>query len=139
MLHTGIPALRTSADAVGRASPPLVAHVPVALSDDRRFVMAAGHQMLDFYAHVPFYANMFTNAGLPITSDHQAVSDDLVESLVISGSEATLSARFAELLAAGLDELMVSLVTTAGAGGGGGGGDDDDDEQARLAHLIGRL
>ena len=53
-------------------------------------------------------------------------------SLVVSGSEATVSARFTELLAAGLDELMVSLVTTAGAGG-------DDDEQARLAHLIGRL
>lgn len=136
LLRTGIPALRTSADAFGRASPPLVAHVPVALSDDRSFVLAAGHQMLDFYAHVPFYVNMFTNAGLPITSDHQAVSDDLVESLVVSGSEATVSARFAELLAAGLDELMVSLVPTAGAGGddGGGGG-----EQARLAHLIGRL
>ena len=87
LLRTGIPALRASADAVGRASPPLVAHVPVALSDDRRFVLAAGHQMLDFYAHVPFYANMFTNAGLPLTSDHQAVSDDLVESLVVSGNE----------------------------------------------------
>ena len=48
--------------------------------------------------------------------------------------KATVAARFTELLAAGLDELMVSLVPTAGAGG-----DDDDDEQARLMHLIGRL
>jgi hypothetical protein len=59
------------------------------------------------------------------------VSDDLVESLVISGNEATVAARLTELLAAGLDELMVSLVPTAGAGG--------DDEQERLTHLIGRL
>jgi F420-dependent oxidoreductase-like protein len=131
LLRTGIPALRASAAAVGRAAPPLVAYVPVALSKDRGAVLAAGHQILDFYATIPFYANMFTNAGLPSTSDQQAVSNDLVESLVISGNEAAVAARFTELLAAGLDELVVSLVPTTGAG--------DDDEHARLAHLIGRL
>ena len=131
LLRTGIPALRASAAAVGRAAPPLVAHVPVALSEDRGAVLAAGHQILDFYATIPFYANMFTNAGLPSTSDQQAVSNDLVDSLVISGNEAAVAARFTELLAAGLDELVVSLISTTGAG--------DDDEHARLAHLIGRL
>ena len=45
----------------------------------------------------------------------------------------TFAARLTELLEAGLDELMVSLVPTLGAG------DSDNDEQARLAHLIGRL
>lgn len=129
LLRTGIPALRTSAATVGRAAPPLVAHVPVALSEDRESVLAAGHQMLDFYAQIPFYANMFTNAGFPSTPN-QAMSDDLVESLVVSGTEAAVAARFTELLAAGLDELMVSLVPTS---------DDGDDELARLAHLIGRL
>jgi hypothetical protein len=72
---------------------------------------------------------------LPSTDDQQAVSDDLVKSLVISGNEAAVAARFTELLEAGLDEIMVSLVLTAAEGGD----DDDDDEQARLAHLIGRL
>jgi F420-dependent oxidoreductase-like protein len=138
LLRTGIPALRASASAAGRAAapPPLVAHVPVALSEDRDSVLAAGHQMLDFYATLPFYANMFTNAGLPPIPCQQAVSDDLVESLVVSGIEATVAARLTELLAAGVDELMVSLVPTAGAGGRD---DDDDVEHARLAHLIGRL
>ena len=69
--------------------------------------------MLDFYAKIPFYANMFSNAGFSLTSD-QAVPDALVNSLVISGNESTINARFAELLAAGLDELMVSLVPTTG-------------------------
>ena len=73
---------------------------------------------------------MFSNPGLPPTSDQQAVSDDLVE-LGISGNEATLAARFTELLAAGLDDLTVSLAPTADA--------VDDDEQARLTHSIGRL
>ena len=88
LLHTGIPALRTSAAAVGRSPPPLVAHVSVALSEDRNSVLAAGHQMLDFYAKIPFYANMFSNAGFQLTSD-QAIPDALVDNLVISGNEAT--------------------------------------------------
>ena len=106
--------------------------MPVALSEDRDSVFTGGHQMLDFYATIPFYANMFTNAGLPSTSDQKAVSDDFVESLVVSGNEAKVAARLTELLEAGMDELMVSLVATLGAG------DSDNDEQARLAHLIGR-
>ncbi len=43
LLRTGIPALRISASAVGRAAPSLVAYVPVALSEDRDPVLAAGH------------------------------------------------------------------------------------------------
>ena len=35
LLHTGLPALRTSAAAVGRSPPPLVAHVLVAITEDR--------------------------------------------------------------------------------------------------------
>ena len=98
LLRTGIPALRTSAAAVGRsAPPPLVAYISVALSEDRGSVLAAGHQMLDFYAKLPFYAKMFSDAGFPLTSDQTSVSDALVESLVISGNEATVAARFTEL------------------------------------------
>src|SRR5690242_9991462 len=132
LLHTGLPALRTSAAAVGRSPPPLVAHVLVAITEDRHAVLAAGHQMLDFYAKIPFYTNMFSNAGFSLTSD-QAIPDTLVDSLVISGNESIVAARLTELLAAGLDELMVSLVRTTCAG------DDDDDEQTRLMQLIGRL
>ena len=129
LLRTGIPALRTSAAAVGRSAPPLVAHISVALSEDRGSVLAAGHQMLDFYAKLPFYVKMFADAGFPLTSDQTSVPDALVDSLVISGNEATVAARFTELLAAGLDELNVALVPVTDAG----------DEQSRLMHLIGQL
>lgn len=43
--------------------------------------------MLDFYAKIPFYATMFSNAGFSSTSDQAAISDDLVDNLVISGNE----------------------------------------------------
>jgi F420-dependent oxidoreductase-like protein len=129
LVHTGIPALRSSAAAVGRSAPPLVAHVPVALSEDRVSVLSAGHRYLDFYAKIPFYANMFSNAGFQITTD-QKVSDALVDNLIISGNDAAVAARFNELLAAGLDELMISLVPITETG---------DDEQALFIHSIGRL
>jgi alkanesulfonate monooxygenase SsuD/methylene tetrahydromethanopterin reductase-like flavin-dependent oxidoreductase (luciferase family) len=130
LLRTGLPALRTAAAANGRsAPPPLVAHVPVALSQDRHSVMAAGHQLLDMYAKLPFYAKMFADAGFPLTAEQTTLSDGLVESLVVSGNEATVAARFTELLTEGLDELMVYLVPTK----------DAAEEQTRLMHSIGQL
>ena len=111
LINIGIPALRSSAAAAGRSAPILVAHVPVALSEDRASVLSAGHRFLDFYA--PFFANMFSNAGFQITSD-QKVSDALVDNLVISGNEEKVAARINELLSTGLDELMISPVPVTG-------------------------
>ena len=113
LLDTGIPTLRSSAAAVERSAPPLVAYVPVALSEDRNSVLSVGHRYLDFYPKIPFYANMFSNAGFQITSD-QMVPDVLVDNLVIFGNEATVAARLTELLGTGLDELMVLLVPVTG-------------------------
>jgi hypothetical protein len=108
----------------------LVAHVPVALSEDGDSVLSAGHRYFDFYAKITFYANMFSNAGFQITSE-QMVPDALIDNLVISGNEATIAARFTELLRTGIDELMVSLVPITGTG--------EDEQQTQLMHLIGRL
>ena len=129
LLNTGIPALRRAAAANGRSAPLLVAHISVALSEDRHSVMAAGHQVLDMYAKLPFYAKMFADAGFPLTADQMVVPESLVDSLIVSGNEATVAARFTELLAAGLDELMVTLVPIK----------DAVDELTRLMHLIGQL
>jgi F420-dependent oxidoreductase-like protein len=132
LINTGIPAFRSSASAAGRsASPPiLVVHVPVALSEDRESVLSVGHRFLDFYSKIPFYANMFSNAGFQITSD-QSVPDALVDTLLVSGNAATVSARLREHLEAGLDELLVTLVPISETA--------EDEQQERLMHLIGRL
>ena len=75
LIHTGIPALRSSASASGRSAPILVAHVPVALSEDRN---PSCPQDIDFliFTPIPFYANMFSSAGFQMTSD-QSVPDAL--------------------------------------------------------------
>jgi hypothetical protein len=102
----------------------------VALSEDRTSALSAGHRFLDFYGKIPFYANMFSNAGFQMTSD-QSVPDPLVDTLLISGNEATVSARLRELLEAGLDELLVTLVPVSETA--------EDEQHARLMRLVGRL
>ena len=55
LLRTGIPLLRKAGTANGRSNPPpLVAHVVVALSQDRDSVMVAGHKMFDMYYEASF-------------------------------------------------------------------------------------
>jgi F420-dependent oxidoreductase-like protein len=131
LLDTGVPALRSSASAAGRsASPKVVAHIPVVLSEDRTSALLAGCRFLDFYVKRPFYASMFSNAGFHMTSD-QSVPDALVDTLLISGNEAMVSARLRELLEAGLDELLVTLVPVSDTA--------EDEQQARLMHLLGLL
>jgi F420-dependent oxidoreductase-like protein len=131
LINTGIPALRSSASAAGRSVPPIiVAHIPVALSEDRDSVLSAGHKFLDFYAKIPFYVNMFSNAGFQMTSD-QGVPDALVDTLLISGNETMVSARLRELLEAGLDELLVTLAPVSDI--------TEDEQRARLMLLVGKL
>jgi alkanesulfonate monooxygenase SsuD/methylene tetrahydromethanopterin reductase-like flavin-dependent oxidoreductase (luciferase family) len=139
LLNTGLPALRKSAAVAaaspssGYSEPPLVAHVLVALSQDGPLILEKGRQMLGYYTKLPFYAKMFSDAGFPITThdggNETIVPDALVNSLVISGNESTIAARFKQLLDAGLGELMLTSVPIA----------DARDEQTRLMHLIGSL
>jgi len=129
LLHTGIPVLHKAATVNGRSNPPpLVAHVPVAISQDRDSVMAAGHKMFEMYSKLPFYAKMFADAGFPLTSDKK-VSDEFVNNMIISRNEDIVAKSLTKLLDAGLDELMVSLVSVV----------DEKYEQTQLMHLIGQL
>jgi F420-dependent oxidoreductase-like protein len=129
LLHTGIPLLRKGATANRRSNPPpLVAHVPVALSQDSDSVMVAGHKMCEMYSKLPFYAKMFADAGFPLTSDTK-VTDEFVNNMIISGNEDAVATSLTKLLDAGLDEVMVSLVPVV----------DEKHEQTQLMRLIGQL
>jgi hypothetical protein len=71
---------------------------------------------------------MFTSSGFPTTVGG-AAPDGLVDSLVISGGEDLVTSQFSELLASGLNELMVTLLPIVDAG----------DEQFLSIHSIGEL
>jgi F420-dependent oxidoreductase-like protein len=127
LLERSRPALQEGAAKAGRTAPPLVAHVSVALSSDRQAVLAAARKQLGRYARLPFYAKMFGQAGFPVQDG--TMPDALLDNLVISGDEATVSRRIHELLAAGLDELLLMPIQV----------EDVKTETERVAGLIGRL
>ena len=122
-----LPALRAGATIAGRQTPPLVAHIWVALSDDKEAVERTAKQALAGYARLPFYANMFAAAGYPV--EDGAVSDALVEQLVIQGAEDTVTQRLIELLDSGLNELLLTIVPLG----------DVAAARTRLFQLIGQL
>ncbi len=128
LLEKALPALQLGAANSERPVPPLVAHIPVALGQDRHEVLAASRKQINRYARLPFYANMFADAGFPVESDG-SMSDNLIDSLVVSGDEATITSRLTGLLASGLDELIVMPIPVV----------DPAVELERLIGLIGRL
>jgi len=112
LLDTALPALRAGAQAQHRPAPPLVAHIPVAMSIDEEAVLAAAMPRISFYTKAPFYASMFAAAGFPIAADGSG-TDALVKALVIAGNEAQVEKRLRELIASGLDELLLMMVPVA--------------------------
>ena len=125
LIGTARPALEAGAAAVGRPTPPLIGHVPVALGEDRGAVRAAARQQMGTYGRLPFYARMFQEAGFPVGADG-AMSDALLDELVVSGSPEQVAARLEEIQAAGVDELVITQVTVA----------DPAAEEAALIKLL---
>jgi alkanesulfonate monooxygenase SsuD/methylene tetrahydromethanopterin reductase-like flavin-dependent oxidoreductase (luciferase family) len=128
LLNTALPAIRAGAEERRRVAPPVVAHVLAATSSDRQAVLTATRRQIQRYGRLPFYRNMFADAGFPVAEDGM-MPDELVDSLVISGDDAAIAARLKELLAFGLDELLVLHVPTVDAGS----------ERTRLMQVIGQL
>ncbi len=128
LVETALPALQAGAKAANRALAPLIAHVPVALHDDPAAVHEAARTFLGRYAQLPFYQRMFTDAGYPVTADHQ-LSDPLIDSLVVWGNEDRVARRLAEIQGEGMGELLITHVPVTG----------QPEEEARLTALLGSL
>jgi F420-dependent oxidoreductase-like protein len=114
LINTARPALEEGARAAGRPTPPLIGHVPVALSEDRAAVREAARPQLANYGRLPFYRGMFEDAGFPVPSDG-VMPDALLDELVVSGSPEAVAARLHEIQAAGIDELLVMRINVADA------------------------
>jgi alkanesulfonate monooxygenase SsuD/methylene tetrahydromethanopterin reductase-like flavin-dependent oxidoreductase (luciferase family) len=128
LLNKALPALRAGAESCNRSAPPLVAHVLVSLSSDRAAVRAATRQRVDRYTRLPHYIHMFDEAGMTVAADGSG-AEALGEALVVAGSEDTVHQRLLDLLASGLDELLITLVPVV----------DEKSEREKLLHLIGSL
>lgn len=128
LLDKAVPALRAGAEASHRPIPPVVAHIPVAMSTDEIAAQKAALGRLRSYAGMPFYARMFARAGLPVAADGSGL-DALAGALIVAGDEVETRQQLRNLLASGLDELLITLVPVA----------DEEDERKRLLRTIGSL
>ncbi len=113
---TARPALEAGAAAAGRPVPPLIAHVPIAVSEDAEAVRAAVRAAFGFFPRLPQYQAMFVDAGFPETRDG-TWSDALIDAAVIHGSEATVVERLRTLSEFGVDESYSSIISPAGDSG----------------------
>jgi alkanesulfonate monooxygenase SsuD/methylene tetrahydromethanopterin reductase-like flavin-dependent oxidoreductase (luciferase family) len=101
---TALPALRQGAEAAGREPPPLVMHTPICITEDRTVAREAAQRRIGMYARVQFYNQMFRDAGHPDAAE--GFSDELLDDLVIYGTEATVARRLRERADAGFGEVM---------------------------------
>jgi alkanesulfonate monooxygenase SsuD/methylene tetrahydromethanopterin reductase-like flavin-dependent oxidoreductase (luciferase family) len=128
LLDQALPALRAGAEGRSRPAPPVIACLPVALSMDEEAVLTAVCQLMQRLIQTSTYARMFVQAGwASAVNGDEAELNALARSLVISGNEATVRDRVQELLAGGVDELLLLAIPIA----------NEAMEREELLHLIG--
>ena len=99
-----LPAIAEGAAKAGREPPPLIAHVPVCLSEAAETVRAVSREQVGRYSQFPVYQAMFALAGYPDVAG--GYPDALIDELVISGDEATIAQRLNTILADGAAEII---------------------------------
>ncbi|MDA0366247.1 MAG: LLM class flavin-dependent oxidoreductase [Chloroflexi bacterium] len=103
LVGTALPTMQAAAAAAGRATPPLVAHVPIAVTTDRAEARAMARAQLAMYARVPNYQGMFAMAGYEVDGEYP---DDLLDDLVVSGTEQEVAAGLRRWRDAGMGEIL---------------------------------
>ncbi len=105
-----LPAMRQGAANAGRETPPLIAHAPVCVHENRAEVNAAARQQLANYPRSPFYQEMFAASGHPEAREG-AWSDGMLAAVVFSGDEETVAGRLRELFDWGATEILAHPIT----------------------------
>ena len=125
LLKTAKPALQKGAQKAHRETPPLIAHIPVAFSDDFDKVLTASHKQLGRYGKMPFYATMFSDAGFPVGKNGE-LSDDLINNLVVWGTASQIQEKLKDIMHRGIDELLLLPVIV----------DDQEKEEQAIMDII---
>lgn len=108
-----VPAIAEGAAKAGREAPPLIAHVPVCVSTDLDAVRDASRRQIGFYPRVPFYSQMFQDAGFPEAGDGE-LSDRMIDALVVHGDADTVKERLRGVGALGAGELLAMPIVPPG-------------------------
>ena len=124
-----LPAMKKGAEEAGRPVPPLIAHAPVCVHDNRNEVRTAFREQYAFVPTLPFYRRMLVAAGYPEASEG-AWSDAMIDGLLIYGDESQVADRLRDLLSIGATEVLVSTVLV---------GDNQAASLDRTLRLLGQV
>ncbi len=108
---TALPALREGAARAGRATPPLVMHVPVCIDDDLSAARAMLRERYGVYVRIPYYVAMFQDAGFPEAAEGEW-SDAMLDAVTLYGPESRVADGLRALFGTGATELLVGAVGT---------------------------
>ena len=108
-----LPALKEGAREAGKSVPPLIVHAAVCVEEDLRGVREGVRQRLGYFPRTPFYALMFEAAGFA-GSIESGWTDDMLDSVIISGDEGQVARRLEELFAWGVAEVLATIVPIDG-------------------------
>ncbi len=111
-----LPALRAGAERAGRATPPLVVHVPVSVHEDRDEVYEAFANQAAFYLQAPFYAAMFEGAGFSGVGE-SGWTREMLDAVVVTGNEGEVADKLNAILDLGGTEVLAMVVTGASGRG----------------------
>ena len=126
LLDTALPALQKAASEANRRTPPIIAHVPVAVTTDRKRALGASASQFGMYGSLPFYARMFDAAGVPVGSDNRT-SPEAIDALTVSGSSNDIRDQLQQILDGGIGELLISHVVV----------DNETSERQELSAILG--
>ncbi len=122
---TAVPALNRGAESAGRDVPPLIAHAPVCVTDDLDAARDGVRARLGYFPSIPFYANMFAEAGFEGTPD-SGWTNEMLDEVLIAGDEATVAERIQTIFDWGASEVLLTPVPAG----------DDPDADARTLKLL---
>ncbi len=105
MRDVAVPNIKTGAEKAGRAVPKVIAHVPIVVTNNMEAVASASQRQVGFYPRVPYYSQMWQDAGFPEAKDG-TFSDAMRDALVLWGDEETVATRIREIHSFGVDEII---------------------------------
>lgn len=125
LVETGLSNLAQGAEAAQRDAPPLIAHVPVAVTSNRDRALEAAGAELAYYGALPYYQRMFETAGLPATENGRTPKA-VIEEITVSGTPDEIRQRLEAILAEGIGEVLLHPIAV----------DDATSELHELAAIV---
>jgi len=120
-----LPAMREGAAAAGRPVPPLVAHIPVVLVDNKTQARELAATMLQRYASLANYQGMFAAAGFDDVAGEDRIA--ATDAIVASGTETQVVERLAEIMREGAGEIIAHPIYA---------GDDKAEYERRFFDVV---